>query len=58
MFMPKNALNVRNLATALCRRGVDSKWGCLEEEEDREGVDTSLIAYGVPLSQVTSFKNI
>ena len=37
---------------------MERKWCCLEDEEAREMMETSLIAYGVPLSQVTSFKYI
>ena len=35
---------------------MERKWRRLAEEEAREGTDRSLTAYGVPLSQVTSFK--
>ena len=56
MFLPQKALNSRKLTTKLCRQGMDKKWHCLAEEEAREGTEISLTAYGVPLSQVTSFK--
>ena len=56
MFVPQKDLNGRNLETALCRRGMESKWRRLEEEKDWEGMERALTSYGVPLSQVTSFK--
>ena len=56
MFVPKEALKGRHLTTELFRRGIERKWCCLAEEESREGTERAITAYGVPLSQVTSFK--
>ena len=55
MFVPQNPFNGQNLVTSLCRRGVESKWRYLEEEDAREGMQRALTVYGSPLSQVTSF---
>ena len=54
--MPHKSLDVRHLTTALCRQGMEKKWYSLTEEEAREGAEKSPTVYGVPLSQVTSFK--
>ena len=35
---------------------MERKWRRLKEEEDQEGTERSLTAYGVPLSQVAYFK--
>ena len=51
-----NALNGRNLVTEIYRQGMERKWSCLVEEEDREGMERALTTYGFPLYQVTSFK--
>ena len=56
MFVPQKALNNRHLTKALYRQVMDRKWRRLEEEEAREGPERAIIAYGVPLSRVTSFK--
>ena len=56
IFVPKNSLNVRHLATTFCRRGMERRWCCLEKEDAREGTERLLTAYGPTLSQVTSFK--
>ena len=56
MFVPQKALNGRHLETVFCRRGMESNWCCLAEEEAREGTEREINASGVPLSQVTSFK--
>ena len=54
--MTQKALNGRQLATEFCRQGMERKWHHLAEEEAWEGTETALTDYGVPLSQVTSFK--
>ena len=56
MFVAQKSLNGRHLTTSLCRRGIERKWRRRDEEEAREGKDRALSTYGVPLSQVTSFK--
>ena len=56
MFVPQNYISGRHLATALFRRVMERKWNFLEEEEARVGKDRAFTAYGVPLSQFTSFK--
>ena len=56
MFVPQNALNIQQLETALCIRGMESKWRRLAEEEAQEGTDRALTDYLVHLSQVTSLK--
>ena len=35
---------------------MERKWHRLSEEESQEGTEREITAYGVPLSQVTSFK--
>ena len=56
MFVAQKSLNGRHLATDSSQRGMERKWCRLVEEEARSRTDMKLTAYGVPLSQFTSFK--
>ena len=56
MFMSHKAFNVRHLATDSCRRGEERKRCRLSEEESQAVIEREIIAYGNPLSPVTSFK--
>ena len=50
MFVTQKALNCRQLATAFCRRGMETKWSRLAEEEARSGKEKSTNTYGAPPS--------
>ena len=56
MFVFHKALNVLHLLTAFFRRGEESNWRCLAEEEAQAGKERAILAYGIPLAPVTSFK--
>ena len=48
----------KHVTTALCQRGSERKWSSLAEEEARAGAETAFTVYGIPLAQVTYFKNL
>ena len=56
MFVSHKALNIRHMTTAFCQRGADRKRCRLAEEEARAGDETTITAYEIPLTPVTSFK--
>ena len=58
MIVTQKSINVWHLTTTLCKRVMERKWCRLVEEEAKEGTERALSAYGVPFSQVTSFKYI
>ena len=56
MFVPWEALNRRNLATAMCAKGAEQKRRQWAEEEAHAGAAATFQAYGRPLEAVASFK--
>ena len=58
MFVAQKALNGRNLATEFFRRVAERKGRRLAEDEARTWTEMALIAYGVTLAPIYSFKHL
>ena len=52
MFVLYKSLNIQHLTTAFFRRGQETKWRCLAEEE----AEFATTVYGILFAPVTSFK--
>ena len=58
MIVSHKALNGPHLVMDCCRSGEEKKWRLLAEEDAKAGTETTITAYRIPSTPVTSFKYI